>query len=112
MSHSSSQSRAYASRRPRFTGSTSDDPILSLRISSEQRDLSEAYDLLDRHLKRRIERLGVDGWCDPSASEHGQRENGFDGARRRNGMARVAFRRGVGDMTVLEHTAYGVDSLR
>ncbi|MGW8367344.1 MAG: efflux RND transporter permease subunit [Gammaproteobacteria bacterium] len=39
-----------------FTGSTSDQPILVLRISSN-RDLSDAYDLLDRHLKRRIERL-------------------------------------------------------
>ncbi len=39
-----------------FTGSTSDQPILVLRISSD-RDLSDAYELLDRHLKRRIERL-------------------------------------------------------
>ncbi len=39
-----------------FTGSTSDQPILNLRISSE-RDLSNAYDLLDRLLQRRIERV-------------------------------------------------------
>ncbi|MFQ5569804.1 MAG: efflux RND transporter permease subunit [Rhodothermales bacterium] len=38
--------------------STSDEPILQLRISSE-RDLSGAYELLDRKLKRAIER--VDG---------------------------------------------------
>ena len=41
-----------------FTGSFGDQPILNLRISSE-RDLSDSYDLLDRLLKRRIER--VDG---------------------------------------------------
>jgi hydrophobic/amphiphilic exporter-1 (mainly G- bacteria), HAE1 family len=39
-----------------FTGSLGDQPILNLRISSE-RDLSDAYDLLDRVLKRRIERV-------------------------------------------------------
>ena len=39
-----------------FTGSLGDQPVLQLRISSE-RDLSDAYDLLDRLLKRRIERL-------------------------------------------------------
>lgn len=36
--------------------STSDEPILELRISSK-RDLSRAYELLDRKLKRRIERI-------------------------------------------------------
>ena len=35
---------------------TDDQPVLTLRISSE-RDLSGAYDMLDRNLKRRIERL-------------------------------------------------------
>jgi len=39
-----------------FTGSTSDQPVLALRISST-RDLSDAYEMLDRVLKRRIERL-------------------------------------------------------
>ncbi len=39
-----------------FTGSLSDQPVLQLRISSE-RDLSDSYDLLDRLLKRRIERI-------------------------------------------------------
>ena len=39
-----------------FTGSTSDQAILNLRISSD-RDLSDAYTMLDRQLKRRIERL-------------------------------------------------------
>jgi HAE1 family hydrophobic/amphiphilic exporter-1 len=39
-----------------FTGSLGDQPVLELRISSE-RDLSNSYDLLDRLLKRRIERL-------------------------------------------------------
>jgi len=39
-----------------FTGSTSDQPIMALRISSE-RDLSDEYDMLDRVLKRRIERI-------------------------------------------------------
>ncbi len=39
-----------------FTGSFSDQPILQLRISSE-RDLSASYDLLDRLLKRPIERI-------------------------------------------------------
>jgi len=39
-----------------FTGSLGDQPILQLRISSD-RDLSGSYDLLDRLLKRRIERL-------------------------------------------------------
>lgn len=41
-----------------FTGSLADEPVLLLRISSE-RDLSNSYDMLDRLLKRRIER--VDG---------------------------------------------------
>ncbi|HEX2138357.1 MAG TPA: efflux RND transporter permease subunit, partial [Woeseiaceae bacterium] len=39
-----------------FTGSLSDQPILQLRIASE-RDLSGSYDLLDRLLKRPIERV-------------------------------------------------------
>ncbi len=39
-----------------FTGSTSDQPVLTLRISGE-RDLSDAYEMLDRVLKRRLERL-------------------------------------------------------
>jgi HAE1 family hydrophobic/amphiphilic exporter-1 len=39
-----------------FTGSMGDQPVLQLRISSE-RDLSTSYDLLDRLLKRRLERL-------------------------------------------------------
>ncbi len=39
-----------------FTGSLGDQPVLQLRISSE-RDLSESYELLDRLLKRRIERI-------------------------------------------------------
>ncbi|MCG8371647.1 MAG: efflux RND transporter permease subunit, partial [Proteobacteria bacterium] len=39
-----------------FTGSLGDQPVLQLRISSE-RDLSDSYDLLDRILKRRLERL-------------------------------------------------------
>jgi hydrophobic/amphiphilic exporter-1 (mainly G- bacteria), HAE1 family len=39
-----------------FTGSMGDQPILNLRISSE-RDLSDAYTMLDHQLKRRIERL-------------------------------------------------------
>jgi HAE1 family hydrophobic/amphiphilic exporter-1 len=39
-----------------FTGSLGDQPILQLRISSE-RDLSNSYDLLDRLLKRRLERI-------------------------------------------------------
>ncbi len=41
-----------------FTGSFGDQPILSLRVSSE-RDLSNSYEMLDRRMKRRIER--VDG---------------------------------------------------
>ncbi len=41
-----------------FQFSTSDMPVLMMRISSE-RDLSGAYELLDRKLKRRLER--VDG---------------------------------------------------
>ena len=36
--------------------SAQDNPMMQLRISS-QRDLSDAYDLLDRNLKQRIERL-------------------------------------------------------
>jgi hydrophobic/amphiphilic exporter-1 (mainly G- bacteria), HAE1 family len=39
-----------------FTGSLGDQPVLQLRISSE-RDLSNSYELLDRLLKRRIERV-------------------------------------------------------
>ena len=39
-----------------FTGSLGDQPVLHLRISSE-RDLSDSYDLLDRLLKRRLERI-------------------------------------------------------
>jgi HAE1 family hydrophobic/amphiphilic exporter-1 len=39
-----------------FTGSLGDQPVLQLRISSE-RDLSGSYDLLERILKRRLERL-------------------------------------------------------
>jgi HAE1 family hydrophobic/amphiphilic exporter-1 len=39
-----------------FTGSLGDQPVLHLRISSD-RDLSDSYDLLDRLLKRRIERV-------------------------------------------------------
>ncbi|NIL94806.1 MAG: MMPL family transporter [Woeseiaceae bacterium] len=39
-----------------FTGSLGDQPILHLRISSE-RDLSDSYELLDRLLKRRLERI-------------------------------------------------------
>ena len=39
-----------------FTGSLGDQPVLQLRISS-QRDLSDSYDLLDRLLKRRLERI-------------------------------------------------------
>jgi len=39
-----------------FTGSLSDQPVLQLRISSD-RDLSDSYDMLDRILKRRLERI-------------------------------------------------------
>ncbi len=39
-----------------FTGSLGDQPVLQLRISSE-RDLSDSYDLLDRLVKRRLERI-------------------------------------------------------
>ena len=39
-----------------FTGSLGDQPILELRISSD-RDLSNSYDMLDRLVKRRIERI-------------------------------------------------------
>ncbi|MGB5344546.1 MAG: efflux RND transporter permease subunit [Woeseia sp.] len=39
-----------------FTGSLGDQPVLELRISSD-RDLSNSYDMLDRILKRRIERV-------------------------------------------------------
>ena len=39
-----------------FTGSLGDQPVLQLRISSE-RDLSDSYGLLDRLLKRRLERI-------------------------------------------------------
>ncbi len=39
-----------------FTGSLGDEPVLQLRISSE-RDLSDSYEMLDRLLTRRLERL-------------------------------------------------------
>jgi len=39
-----------------FKWSSSDIPIMNLRLSST-RDLSNNYDLLDRHVKRRIERI-------------------------------------------------------
>jgi len=39
-----------------FTGSLGDQPVLQIRISSD-RDLSDSYDLLDRMLKRRLERI-------------------------------------------------------
>ncbi len=39
-----------------FTGSLGDQPVLQLRISSE-RDLSDSWDLLDRLLTRRLERI-------------------------------------------------------
>jgi len=39
-----------------FTGSLGDQPVLQLRISSEL-DLADSYDLLDRLLKRRLERI-------------------------------------------------------
>lgn len=39
-----------------FTGSLGDQPVLQLRISAE-RDLSGSYELLDRLLKRRLERI-------------------------------------------------------
>ncbi|MCP1727709.1 HAE1 family hydrophobic/amphiphilic exporter-1 [Natronospira proteinivora] len=39
-----------------FTGSTSDNPMLTLRLSSD-RDLSREYSLLDRHLRARLERI-------------------------------------------------------
>jgi len=39
-----------------FTGSLGDQPVLELRISSD-RDLSDSYELLNRMLKRPIERL-------------------------------------------------------
>ena len=39
-----------------FTGSLADQPVLQLRISSDH-NLGNSYDLLDRMLKRRIERL-------------------------------------------------------
>lgn len=54
-----------------FRGSTNDQPILVLRLSSDHVDLANAYDLLDRNLKRRLERLdgvsrvqleGVEPW--------------------------------------------------
>ncbi|MCG8432736.1 MAG: efflux RND transporter permease subunit, partial [Gammaproteobacteria bacterium] len=54
-----------------FRGSTSDQPIMVLRLSSSSRDLEGAYDLLNRHLKRRLERIegvsqvrleGVEPW--------------------------------------------------
>lgn len=54
-----------------FRGSTNDQPVLVLRLSSEHIDLANSYDLLERNLKRRIERLdgvsqvrleGVEPW--------------------------------------------------
>ncbi len=39
-----------------FTGSLGDQPVLQLRISSD-RDLSDSYDMLDRLLKRPLERI-------------------------------------------------------
>lgn len=39
-----------------FSGSLNDRPIMQLRVSSDQ-DLSDQYELLDRLVKRRIERL-------------------------------------------------------
>ncbi|MDH3577128.1 MAG: efflux RND transporter permease subunit [Gammaproteobacteria bacterium] len=39
-----------------FTGSLGDQPVLNLRISSEQ-DLSDSYNMLDRLLTRRLERI-------------------------------------------------------
>lgn len=42
-----------------FTGRTTDMPMLQVRISSDTVDLSKAYDLLDRKLKRAVE--GVEG---------------------------------------------------
>ena len=39
-----------------FTGSLGDQPVLQLRISSD-RDLADSYEMLDRLLKRRIERI-------------------------------------------------------
>ena len=39
-----------------FTGSLADQPVLQLRISSD-RNLSNSYEMLDRLLKRRIERI-------------------------------------------------------
>jgi len=39
-----------------FTGSLGDQPVLQLRISSE-RDLSDSYDMLDRLMTRRLERI-------------------------------------------------------
>lgn len=54
-----------------FRGSTTDQPILVLRLSSEHVDLANSYDILNRNLKRRLERLegvsqvqleGVEPW--------------------------------------------------
>lgn len=39
-----------------FTGSLADQPVMQLRISSE-RDLSDSYEMLDRLLTRRLERI-------------------------------------------------------
>jgi HAE1 family hydrophobic/amphiphilic exporter-1 len=39
-----------------FTGSLGDQPVLQLRISSE-RDLSDSYEMIDRLLTRRLERI-------------------------------------------------------
>ena len=43
---------------------SADEPILGLRIGSE-RDLSNAYELLDRNVRRRLERPGRCGQCQP-----------------------------------------------
>jgi hydrophobic/amphiphilic exporter-1 (mainly G- bacteria), HAE1 family len=47
---------AGAERMVIRAGSTADRPVLTLRLSGK-RDLSDAYDLLDRELKKRLERL-------------------------------------------------------
>ena len=40
-----------------FKFSTTDDPVLRIRLASDSIDLTAAYDLIDRGLKRRLERL-------------------------------------------------------
>ncbi|MCM2338028.1 MAG: efflux RND transporter permease subunit, partial [Lysobacter sp.] len=37
--------------------STDDEPVLAIRLASQTLDLSKSYDLIDRELKRRIERV-------------------------------------------------------